>query len=104
MFLLDDILLAPMKGLAMVCRKVEEAARQDLENQEKGAMSALGELHRRLETGQLDDKDFDTEEARLLDQIESLQKVLHPENKPDDVDDDEALARSLGNQIAPHGR
>ena len=28
MFLLDDILLAPMKGLAAVCRKVEEAARQ----------------------------------------------------------------------------
>ena len=42
MFLLDDILLAPMKGLAAVCRKVEEAARQDLENQEKGAMSRPG--------------------------------------------------------------
>jgi len=59
-------------------------------------------LHRRLETGQIDDKDFDAEEARLLDQIESLQKVLHPEDKPDDDDDDEALARSLGNLIAPH--
>ena len=71
MFLLDDILLAPMKGLAAVCRKVEEAARQDLENQGKGAMSALGELHRRLETGQIDEKDFDLEEARLLEQIEA---------------------------------
>src|SRR3990172_724657 len=97
MFILDDILLAPMKGLAAVCRKVEEAARQDLENHEKGAMCALGELHRRLELGQIDDKEFDAEEARLLDQIESLQKVLHPEDKPDDADDDEALARSLGN-------
>ena len=58
MFLLDDILLAPMKGLAAVCRKVEEAARQDLENQGKGAMSALGELHRRLETGQIDEKNL----------------------------------------------
>ena len=71
MFLLDDILLSPMKGLAAVCRKVEEAARQDLENQEKGAMSALGELHRRLETGQIDEKDFDLEETRLLEQIEA---------------------------------
>ena len=83
MFLLDDILLAPMKGLAAVCRKVEEAAKQDLENQEKGAMSALGELHRRLETGQIDEKDFDLEEARLLDQIERLEKTLHPHNEPD---------------------
>ena len=71
MFLLDDILLSPMKGLAAVCRKVEEAARQELENQEKGAMSALGELHRRLETGQIDEKDFDLEETRLLEQIEA---------------------------------
>ena len=84
MFLLDDILLAPMKGLAAVCRKVEEAARQDLENQEKGAMGALGELHRRLELGEIENKDFDAEEARLLDQIEALQKVLHPEDEPDD--------------------
>ncbi len=78
MFILDDILLSPMKGLAAVCRKVEEAARQELENREKGTMSALGELHRRLETGQIDEKDFDLEEARLLEQIEELAKVLHP--------------------------
>ena len=78
MFLLDDILLAPVKGLAAVCRKVQEAAQQELENREKGTMSALGELHRRLETGQIDEKDFDLEEARLLQQIEDLAKALHP--------------------------
>jgi len=102
MFLLDDILLAPVKGLAAVCRKVEEAARQEIENQEKATMSALGELHRRLETGQIDEKDFDLEEARLLERLEALEKVLHPEDKPDDADEDEVLARSLGNPIAPH--
>ena len=83
MFLLDDILLAPMKGLAAVCRKVEEAARQDLENQSKSTMLALGELHRRLEAGQIDEKDFDSEEARLLDKIESLAKTLHPHDDPE---------------------
>ena len=80
MFLLDDILLAPVKGLAAVCRKVEEAARQDLENQEKGAMCALGELHRQLESGQIEEQDFESQEARLLEQIEGLQRVLHPED------------------------
>jgi hypothetical protein len=84
MFLLDDILLAPMKGLAAVCRKVEEAARQDLEMRGKDAMSALGELHRRLELGQISDNDFDREEARLLDQIEALEKVLHPHEQADE--------------------
>ena len=85
MFLLDDILLAPMKGLAAVCRKVEEAARQDLENQSKSTMLALGELHRRLEAGQIDEKDFDLEEARLLEQIEKLAKMLHPHDEPEDA-------------------
>jgi hypothetical protein len=85
MFLLDDILLSPVKGLVAICRKVEEAAQQDFENQEKGVMSALSELHRRLEAGQIDEKDFDLEEARLLDQFETLSKVLHPHEEPAEV-------------------
>ena len=86
MFLLDDILLAPMKGLVAVCRHVEEAARQDMETQEKAAMGALGELHRRLELGQIDDQDFETEETRLLDRIEALRNVLHPQEVGDEAD------------------
>jgi hypothetical protein len=85
MFLLDDILLAPMKGLAAVCRKVEEAARQDLENQGKEAMSALGELHRRLEAGQIDEKDFDSEEARLLEKLEGLARILRTTDETEDA-------------------
>jgi hypothetical protein len=84
MFLLDDILLSPVKGLAAVCRKVQEAAQQDLENQEKEAMSALGELHRRLEAGQVDEKEFDSEEARILERMESLTRTLHPHDEPED--------------------
>ena len=82
MFLLDDILLSPVKGLASICRKVEEAARQDLENQEKGTMSALSELHRRLETGAIDEQQFDGEETKLLERMESLARTLHPNNEP----------------------
>ena len=84
MFLLDDILLSPITGLAAVCRKVQEAANQDLENQEKQTMSSLGELHRRLEMGQIDEKEFDLEETRLLEKIESLAKTLHPHDETED--------------------
>jgi hypothetical protein len=79
-FLLDDLLLAPMRGLASVCRKVEEAARTEFETREQDAMHALSELHRRFELGQMREEEFDAEETRVLDQIEALQKVLHPEN------------------------
>jgi hypothetical protein len=84
MFFVDDILLAPVTGLVAVCRKIEGAARQELEMRGKEAMSALGDLHRRLELGQIDDQAFDQEEARLLDQIEALEKVLHPHKWPDE--------------------
>jgi hypothetical protein len=78
MFLLDDILLSPMKGLVAVCRKVEEAARQDLENQDKNSVAALGELHRRLEMGQISEEEFDFEESRLLEKIDEIARTLRP--------------------------
>jgi hypothetical protein len=78
MFLLDDILLSPVKGLVSVCRKVQEAARQDLENQEKGAVAALGELHRRIELGQISEEEFDAEETRLLETIDEIARTVHP--------------------------
>jgi hypothetical protein len=81
-FLLDDILLSPVKGLASICRKVEEAARQDLENQEKGTMAALSDLHRRLETGEIGEEQFDLEETKLLEHMESLARTLHPNDEP----------------------
>jgi hypothetical protein len=87
MFLVDDLLLSPVKGLAAICRKVEEAARQDLENQEKQAMADLGQLHQRLETGQIDEASFDAEESRLLEKIEEIAKTLHHRGESDDRDE-----------------
>jgi hypothetical protein len=84
MFLLDDILLSPVKGLVAICRKVEEAAEQDLENQEKGTISELGELHRRLEMGQIDENAFDIEESRLLEKMDTLTRTLHPHKEPEE--------------------
>jgi hypothetical protein len=85
MFILDDILLSPLKGLAAVCRKVEDAARQDLADREKDALASLTELHRRLETNQIDDREFETQEARLLEQIEELQGILHPQEEAETI-------------------
>ena len=75
MFLLDDILLAPIKGLAAVCQKVHEAAQEDLEHQEKALLANLAELHQLLEMGQIADDDFDAREGGLLDRLEACQKA-----------------------------
>ena len=77
MFLVDDILLAPFKGLAAVCRKIQEAARQELETEHKAAMAALVELHRRFESDQIDEKEFTVQEARLLKQLDNIESTLN---------------------------
>jgi hypothetical protein len=74
MFLLDEILLAPIKGLAAVCRKVNEAAQEDLENQEKAILADLSELHQELDAGHIADEDFNTREWELLDRLDNCQQ------------------------------
>jgi len=79
MFLVDDILLAPLKGLTAVCRQVQDAARQELEGQKKDVMAALAELHQGLESGRIEEKEFDVQEARLLERLESIERTLNPD-------------------------
>ena len=62
MFFLDDVLLAPIKGLAAVCRKVYEAAQDDLDGQEKAILADLTELHKMMDVGQIGDDDFNVRE------------------------------------------
>ena len=78
MFLLDDILLAPIKGLAVICRKVHEAAKKDLEQQERDILAALGELHQLMDAGQIGDEDFNGRESHLLDRLEACQEARGP--------------------------
>jgi hypothetical protein len=75
MFLLDDILLAPIKGLAVMCRKVHDAAQEDLEKEEKEIMATLGELHQLMDAGRIGDEDFNVRECCLLDRLEACQKA-----------------------------
>ena len=73
MFLLDDILLSPVKALMAIGRHVQERAQKDLEEQEKDILASLTELHQMLESGAIGDEDFNTRESSLLDQLEGIQ-------------------------------
>ena len=83
MFLIDDILLAPMKGLLAICQKVHDAAEQELESQEQAIVATLAELHQLLESGQIGDEDFNVRETALLDQLEAVQSARNPQTEPD---------------------
>lgn len=73
MFILDDLAKSPFKGFMFLAREVANAVEKEQENQKLNLMSDLAELHKRLENGEIDEDEFDDQEALILDQLESLE-------------------------------
>ena len=86
MFLIDDILLAPAKGVLWVFEEIHDAAQQELAGESETITAALSELYMRLETGQITEMEFDAQETVLLDRLDRLQveeeAAAAPEKKP----------------------
>jgi hypothetical protein len=79
MFLLDDILLSPMKALIAIGRHVQESAQKDWEDQEKAILNSLTELHQLFESNSIGSQQFDERETALLDQLDAIQNMLSQE-------------------------
>ena len=75
-FLIDDLFLFPLKAIVA---NVKKAAEEDLDNERKEIMAGLGGLHQRLESGEIDEKQFDEQESKWLDRLETIENILHPE-------------------------
>jgi hypothetical protein len=86
MFLIDDILLSPAKGLLWVFREIHDAAQQELAGESEAITATLSELYMRLETEQITEVEFDAQEKVLLDRLDRLQAeeeaAAAPEKKP----------------------
>lgn len=73
MFLVDDILMAPIKGLLWVFKEIHDAAEQERLNEAENITLELQRLYSRLESGSISEEDFDAREAELLDRLDSIQ-------------------------------
>ena len=71
-FLLDDILLAPLKGIIWVAEKIQESAEKELLDEEQ-VKRDLTELYMRLETGQITEVEFTTQEEELVERLEAIE-------------------------------
>ena len=87
MFLIDDLLLSPFKGLLWIFKEVHEAARQEVEDESEAVKTALAELYMQLDTGQISEEEFTAEEARLLDRLDALEEETE-EFEADEEDND----------------
>jgi hypothetical protein len=74
MFLLDDIFLAPFKGLVWVFEEIRDAAEQELANDADLITIQLQQLYTLLESGQITEAEFDTRESELLDRLDAIQE------------------------------
>ena len=81
MFLVDDLLLSPAKGLLWVFREIHDAAQQELEGEGEAITAALSELYMKLETGQITEAQFDAQEKMLLDRLDRLQAAAEPKRE-----------------------
>jgi hypothetical protein len=88
MFLIDDLLAAPARGLMFVLEKVNEAVQKELEAQERSAMADLTALHRALEEGRITEAEFDAREGKLLDRLDRLHAQAQVEGEGDETGDD----------------
>ncbi|RJR36953.1 MAG: gas vesicle protein GvpG [Deltaproteobacteria bacterium] len=73
MFLVDDLLLSPIKGIFWVFQEIYDAARQEQAGEGEALTAALSELYLRLETGQITETEFDAREKELLDRLDLLE-------------------------------
>jgi gas vesicle protein GvpG len=72
MFLLDDILLSPIKGIVWLAEKVRDAGQEESEREGDLITAELRELYLLLESGKIAEEEFDGRERQLLDRLERL--------------------------------
>ncbi len=82
MFLVDDLLTSPMKGVLWVFKEIHDAAQHELANEAETITAALSELYMKLETGRITEAEFEAQEQKLLDRLDSLQAQEEPEPPP----------------------
>jgi hypothetical protein len=80
MFLIDDLITAPAKGLMFVARRVQDAVEEEITGREEELKSELHDQYMLLELGEITPEEFDEREEEILDQLEALEeakKELH---------------------------
>ena len=90
MFLIDDILLSPLRGVIWVANEVHEAAQEELTNESETIKADLSELYLMLETGRITEEEFEAREKKLLDRLDASSERVKNDEEDDISEDDVA--------------
>ena len=74
-FLIDDILLAPIKGIVWIAEKVRDMALEELEDTPEKLQRELLDLQMALESEQITEAEYQKKEKDILERMEALKKA-----------------------------
>jgi hypothetical protein len=78
MFLLDSILLAPLKGVVWLGEKLNEIAEHELSDEGR-IKEELMALQLQFELDQIDEQEYDQKEQKLLARLDAVIKAKEKE-------------------------
>ncbi|WP_163836691.1 gas vesicle protein GvpG [Spartinivicinus ruber] len=74
MFLIDNIVTAPLRGVVWLAEKIHTAALDEQQQEVETITHQLTELYHLLDAGQISEAEFDEQEKQLLDQLEHYER------------------------------
>jgi len=74
MFLIDDILLAPLNGVIWLGKKINEVAEREFSD-EGLIKEKLMQLQLRFEVDEISEEDYNRQEKELLGRLEAIRKA-----------------------------
>jgi len=78
MFLIDDILLAPLNGIIWLGKKINEVAEKEFSDEGR-IKEKLMEVQMKFEMDQISEKEYNKQEAELLARLDAIRKAKEEE-------------------------
>jgi uncharacterized membrane protein YfbV (UPF0208 family) len=78
MFLIDDILLSPLKGIIWLGKKINEVAEKKFSD-EGLIKEKLMEVQMKFEMDKISEKEYNKQEAELLARLDAIRKAKEGE-------------------------
>ena len=78
MFLIDDILLAPLNGVIWLGKKINEVAEREFSD-EGLIKEKLMEVQMKFEMDKISEKEYNKQEAELLARLDAIRKAKEEE-------------------------
>ncbi len=80
-FLIDDILLFPIKGVGWIAEKIRDMALEELEDTPKKLQRELLDLQMELDAEQITEAEYQKKEKDVLERLEALKEKTKSKEK-----------------------